>query len=1107
MALSNRDRVERVMGYLKEGLGPFVLREYKTVYQHTYLRGIDDVLKMGTYQLPKEALAAGDVEQALLEVIDIQGWLQLMWRRWNEVFHDKLGHVVRSYVSELIEARNQWAHQKPFTNEEAYRVADTATLLLRAISAAQEAAAVHDIAQELLRLRFEAEQQKARRATAPLAEAEMTTKAGLKPWRMVVQPHPDVANGRYLQAEFAADLAQVCQGKADPEYQDPIEFFRRTYLTEGLLELLVTGVRRLTGQGGDPVVQLQTSFGGGKTHSMLALYHLAGSGIRRLSDIPGGEVIAKRVGDIDPPEARRAVLVGTALDPANPRHYHDVTTHTLWGEMAYQLGGLAGYQKVESNDLHGVSPGADTLLDLLDQFGPCLIIIDELVAYARNLYRVSDLPAGSFDNVMTFIQVLTEAVRRSSDSMLLVSIPASDIEIGGEGGHKALEILSNVIGRIESVWKPISATESFEIVRRRLFTEDIDYAARDAVLSAFAEMYRSSPTDFPGGVADSEYQRRMRAAYPIHPELFDRLYQDWSTLERFQRTRGVLRLMAAVIHELWSRGDNSLLIMPGTIPLDTVPVRNEMLRYLPESWPAVVDTDVDGPDSRPVAIDSQVPALGRYAACRRVARSVFVGSAPSVAAQTVRGIEEVRIRLATVQPGEATAVFGDALKRMSNQLTYLYTDGSRYWYDTRPTVNRLARDRAQNIAADLVSQEIVTRLKKINRSRELPVVHVAPLNSLDVIDEDEVRIVVLHPDYPHKRNGADSAAIKQAQDILANRGNSPRYYRNMLVFIAPDQGAMESLKEAVREYLAWKSIQDDEEQLNLDRQQSRQVEAQLKSSDETVSMRLLVAYSWLIVPEQTEPLGQVVYQPYKLGETNNFYERAVHKLRQSELLIWAWSPENLHREVERFKLWGDQGYVKLKTLWDHFARYCYLPRLLDKQVLLKTIGEGISRLDAPFAYATGVTDAGFTGLVFRNTGSVHFDDNSVLVHPDLAQEQWEREQLRREQIEGNRQSENVRSSGTMRLGTGVEGTQTILEDQQVVSTHYYGIVTIDPQRANREMGLLVEEVIQHLTSLTGTEVEIQVEIKAYRPQGLDEQTIRTVSENCRTLKFDSYGFE
>src|SRR5690606_16320312 len=255
--------------------------------------------------------------------------------------------------------------------------------------------------------------------TSPLSEAPTTTSPGLRPWRLVVKPHPDVASGRYIQAEFAADLAQVVQGKADPEYGDPEEFFRRTYLTEGLMDLLVTGIKRLTGQGGDPVVQLQTSFGGGKTHSMLALYHILGGQIG-FSEIPGGEDIIQRIGDVDDRiSANRAVIVGTAFSPTEPRQYPDCTTHTLWGDIAYQLGwekdgdsgALAAYRLVERADLAGVSPGSDTLVELLEQFGPALLIIDELVAFARNLYNVSErLPAGTFDAVMTFVQSLTEAV-------------------------------------------------------------------------------------------------------------------------------------------------------------------------------------------------------------------------------------------------------------------------------------------------------------------------------------------------------------------------------------------------------------------------------------------------------------------------------------------------------------------------------------------------------------------------------------------------------------------------------------------------------------------------------------------------------------------------
>mgnify|MGYP001500515138 CR=1 FL=1 len=423
MAITNRDRVARVMDLLKEGLGPFVLREYKMVYKDSdYVRAIDDALRSAAYELPRDIVLRPDnVEQALLEHVDAHGWLKLMWAGWNDVFRQKLGFAERSYVSELMEARNDWAHQRAFTNDDAYRVADTASRLLGSISAGEQMAEAQEIGQELLRLRFEAESKKSKKDTGPLEEGvpRPATKPGLKPWRHVVQPHPDVASGHYMQAEFTADLSQVLSGRASSEYQDPREFFRRTYLTEGLLTLLTNGIRRMTSQGGDPVVQLQTAFGGGKTHSMLALYHLAGGEIKKLSDIVGGERIAQEIGDIDPPEANRAVLVGQALNPADPRVYPDCTTRTLWGEMAYQLGGVEGYQMVANADLAGVNPGSDTLVELLQRFGPCLIIIDELVAYARNLYRTENLPAGSFDTVMSFTQSLTEAVRRRPYRVIL----------------------------------------------------------------------------------------------------------------------------------------------------------------------------------------------------------------------------------------------------------------------------------------------------------------------------------------------------------------------------------------------------------------------------------------------------------------------------------------------------------------------------------------------------------------------------------------------------------------------------------------------------------------------------------------------------------------
>ena len=296
------------------------------------------------------------------------------------------------------------------------------------------------------------------------------------------------------------------------------------------------GLKRLSGIGGDPVVELQTNFGGGKTHSMIALYHMVGGSLHP-GEIAGFERVMQEIGIERLPVANRAVLVGTKMNPAiGLKKPEGMTVNTLWGEMAYQLGGSEGYAMVAENDRTGTSPGSQTLKELFDRFSPALVLIDEWVAFARQLYNTPGLPAGSFDANMTFAQALTEAAKWSPNTLVVASIPASDSEIGGEGGRAALERIRNTFGRIEAVWKPANAEESFSIVRRRLFGQITDYAARDAVCRAFAELYRQNRGEFPRECAESDYERGSKSA--INPsELFDRLYQDWSTLERFQSER------------------------------------------------------------------------------------------------------------------------------------------------------------------------------------------------------------------------------------------------------------------------------------------------------------------------------------------------------------------------------------------------------------------------------------------------------------------------------------------------------------------------------------------------------------------------------------------
>jgi hypothetical protein len=321
MAISNKDRISRTLDLLRDGLVPFVERELKAKLGSSWLKAVNDSLREDLRRRADGSVAW-----------DTQGLFTVMEKWWGEVFRFPLGRMERSYVNEMRETRNDFAHEKTFTYEDTERALDTAQRLLRAVSAGQQIDAIERLRVDLKRTIYdEQRRQQVRRQSTPTLDG--TLKAGLRPWREVITPHADVATGRYSEAEFAADLAQVDQGTASAEYNDPVEFYRRTFLTDGLRKLLTGAMRRLSRQGGDPVVELQTNFGGGKTHSMLALYHMAGHG--EPGALNGLDQLMAEAGVAALPKIHRAVLVGTALSPGAPTEHEDgIATRTLWGELA-----------------------------------------------------------------------------------------------------------------------------------------------------------------------------------------------------------------------------------------------------------------------------------------------------------------------------------------------------------------------------------------------------------------------------------------------------------------------------------------------------------------------------------------------------------------------------------------------------------------------------------------------------------------------------------------------------------------------------------------------------------------------------------------------------
>ncbi len=1118
MAITNYERVTKALNLLRDGLRPFVERELKSQYQQNWFEEIKTSLS------PQQLSFASTESEPFGDVSVV---LAVMWDKWHLVFKKILGPAERTLVSELRDVRNRWAHQNPFSSNDALRALDSSARLLTAVSAA-EADEVDKMRMELMRVIFDEQvRSEKRRSSGTVIESQGT--GALKPWREVVTPHKDVASGRYQQAEFAADLWQVHLNLKDAadEYKNPADFFRRTYLTESLKALLTGAVQRLTGDGGDPVVQLQTNFGGGKTHSMLALYHL-------FSGTPTGELlgvdsILQTAGVNKLPEVKRVVLVGNKISPGNPSVKKDGTVvRTLWGELAYQLGGRQAFDRIKADDERATSPG-DVLRELFNEYGPCLILIDEWVAYARQLHDQSDLPGGSFETHFSFSQVLTESAKLAKQCMLVISLPASDtsgsphaqaddVEVGGERGRAALDRLRNAIGRVETSWHPASAEESFEIVRRRLFeplVEQTQFVARDTVAKAFSELYRTQQQEFPPECHEGDYEKRLKAAYPIHPEVFDRLYTDWSTLLKFQRTRGVLRLMAAVIHSLWEKGDRNPLIMPSTIPIDDQRVQNELTRYLSDNWLPVIEKDVDGPNSLPLRIDSEVPNLGKFAACRRVARTIYLGSAPTSKAAN-RGLEDRRIKLGCVMPGESPSIFADALRRLSAAATYLYPGDGRYWYSTQPTVTKLAEDRAEQLKADpdAMVQELDKRIRAdLRKQGDFSRVHPLPHLSQDVPDDMDARLVVLRIEYPFAKEGNRSAEVA-AKQILETRGTAPRLYRNALVFLAVDKSRMQDLDEAVRRYLAWESIVAEKETLDLSQHQVKQAEIQKASADSAVNARIPEAYQWLLVPTQTTPQSEVVLQNYRLTGQDALAVRASKKLRNDELLVTGFAATLLRHELDKIPLWrGD--HVAIKQLVDDFARYYYLPRLKEPGVLLKAIRDGLELLSwstDSFAYAESYDEATgrYRGLRYCKGVDVSEDNmGGLLVRPEIAQKQMTAEATAA--ASAGTLGDTSGGVGGLFGGTTETGAPSATpEDGSPVASkpkRFHGSVLLDETRVGRDASRIADEVIAHLAGLVGSSVKVTLEIEAEIPQGVPDNVVRTVTENSRTLKFTTQGFE
>jgi len=648
----------------------------------------------------------------------------------------------------------------------------------------------------------------------------------LKPWYAIATPHEDIRKGRLAEAVFAANVWAVVQGTAPEVYLDPEEFYHKTYMTVGLSTVLrrLAGALRGDGESGDRIISLQTAFGGGKTHILIALWHLA-KHAAKLKKSPHADELRRVLGNRFPEKVRGvAVFTNATCDATQGRKTPEgVHTRTLWGELALQLGGKALYRKVEANDQAQRVPQG-VFVDVLREAAPCLILLDELADYCVGAAAVPVGDTTLADQTISFIQQLTEAVAQVRDAVVVATLPASKYEVAqSEKGQEAFVTLEKRFHRLGADVKPVADDEIYEVVRARLFESITPDNAQDypkKVARAYQGIYAAHTGEVPNEAAKNMYREQIERAYPFHPLLIDALYTRWGSHPDFQRTRGVLRLLASVVGDLWNRREGNTqtqhLIQPCHVQWSVDALQAALTRLWGPAYQSVAAADVIGDKSNAGTFDEERGGdYRREGIGRGLASAIVLGSFGGQGGRS--GFSSKDLKLACSRLGLNWNYADGALLELENRCFYLHTAaagslGKRYWFGTKPTLNKLVVQYRQQASGRNFADEILEDLKSetqkgagagatwrvlVNPEEDLP-------------EQKSLTLLVLPPSLAWDENGNGKEAIKRrVADISARCGGKDRIYRNTLLFLAPGSRGLSRLRQAHREWEALEGVRKD----------------------------------------------------------------------------------------------------------------------------------------------------------------------------------------------------------------------------------------------------------------------------------------------------------
>ena len=974
-----RDKTGKSLDIFIENFRTFIIKTLKNNVGEKWPDAFKFLLRSDHQDFWEKDIASGSSAETLID------WkhLKSFSIGCKEFLRNDFGRKTNSlptWIEEIVDVRNLFAHSKPLDEDSVDRAISN---MIRIFQLSKM-----ETAEKNIRALREISAFVSTGSKNILTDTLPLETSGLLPWFKNVRPHKDIRESRLDESVFAADLAEVSKGIGREIYSNSELFFEKTFFTIGLKNIAKRVIQGLNG-GADAenrVISLQTGFGGGKTHCLISLYHIAKTG-NHLKDSVFVDDLIETTGNPKFKNANIAVFTNTTNDPTQGRTVDGINIKTLWGEIAYQLGGKQAYEIIKANDEQRTAPKG-LFKKILKKTKPALILIDELADYCVAASGITVGNSNLADQTISFIQEISEAVAGTDNCVFVATLPASVDEIAAsENGQEILTALSNRLMRVGADTKPVADEEIFEVIRCRLFEDLGDELEIEKVISQYSEMYKKLARSkvLPAIAEKPEYKDKLRKAYPFHPELIDMFRKRWASNHDFQRTRGVLRLLASIVADLWNRqnniGGSHGLIHTSDVNFANLDALTGQLKKLwGNGYEAVITADISGSSSNAFRIDNDNSDLGRFSVAQGIASTILLGTfGGNVAAQGM-GISE--IKLCVQKPGafnhnNVNSVI-DIFEDSAHYLYYTQVGTSRkYWFNTKPNINILINQLKNELDGPEIFSEILTLLNKKSNSSAKFNILVSP--TTDIPEQKKPTLILLNPEFAVSQSEINKNTETLIKNIATKKGGSDRIYKNTILFIAPNEKGIVKLISYVKEYISCAKIKE-EYQSQLEIEQLQDIKKRIDETNNKTERALCSAYNIILKYTNKDGIKRINIKNFNNSFENQLNDTVIELLKNEE---WLLDSVGLNLLKKNNLLPSIETPVKVKDIYEAFIRFDDKPMITGANAIQTSLLRYCQ--NGEFAIGAGEYPDNFTKTYYKEQPAFFdvFDDTYWLIDKSL----------------------------------------------------------------------------------------------------------------------------